>query len=215
MSRSTSRCAANRKQETTTTIRTSRKEVAMAEWSAPEYSRINSLQEWMADEQLKHVQLAGSERALDVGCGDGKVTAKIAARLPQGSIVGVDPSHSMVAYATEHYGPPHAANVAIRSGRRPAARLHGRVRPRCFVQRAALGARSTGRSLLDSRRPQTGRPGLVANGLERPPQVDRSGRRRNPRRTPLVELLRRFPRPVRAFHARRIPRRWRRNAVWS
>jgi trans-aconitate 2-methyltransferase len=88
----------------------------MAEWSAPEYSRINSLQEWMADEQLKHVQLTGSERVLDVGCGDGKVTAKIAARLPQGSIVGVDPSHSMIAYATEHHGPPHAANVRFEVG---------------------------------------------------------------------------------------------------
>ena len=88
----------------------------MAEWNAPEYSRINSLQEWMADEQLKHVELAGSERVLDVGCGDGKVTAKIAARLPQGSIVGVDPSHSMIAYATEHYGPPHAANSRFQVG---------------------------------------------------------------------------------------------------
>jgi trans-aconitate 2-methyltransferase len=90
--------------------------MAMAEWNAPEYSRINSLQEWMADEQLKHVQLTGSERVLDVGCGDGKVTAKIAARLPQGSIVGVDPSHSMIAYATEHHGPPHAANARFEVG---------------------------------------------------------------------------------------------------
>jgi trans-aconitate 2-methyltransferase len=88
----------------------------MAEWNAPEYSRINSLQEWMADEQLQRVDLIGSERVLDVGCGDGKVTAKIAARLPQGSIVGVDPSHSMIAYATEHYGPPHASNVRFNVG---------------------------------------------------------------------------------------------------
>jgi trans-aconitate 2-methyltransferase len=88
----------------------------VAEWNASEYSRINSLQEWMGDEQLKRVELSGSERVLDVGCGDGKITAKIAARLPQGSIVGVDPSHSMIAYATETYGPPHAANVRFEVG---------------------------------------------------------------------------------------------------
>jgi trans-aconitate methyltransferase len=88
----------------------------MAEWNASEYSRINSLQEWMGDEQLKRVQLAGSERVLDVGCGDGKITAKIAERLPQGSIVGVDPSHSMIAHATESYGPPRAANVRFEVG---------------------------------------------------------------------------------------------------
>jgi trans-aconitate 2-methyltransferase len=88
----------------------------MAEWNAPEYSRINSLQEWMGDEQLKRVALTGSERVLDVGCGDGKITAKIAARLPQGSIVGVDPSHSMIAYATEQYGPPHSPNARFEVG---------------------------------------------------------------------------------------------------
>ena len=88
----------------------------MAEWNAPEYSRINSLQEWMGDEQLKRVDLNGSERVLDVGCGDGKITSKIAARLPQGSIVGVDPSHSMIAYAAEHYGPPHFANARFEVG---------------------------------------------------------------------------------------------------
>jgi trans-aconitate 2-methyltransferase len=88
----------------------------MAEWNAPEYSRINSLQEWMGDEQLKRVDLRGSERVLDVGCGDGKITSKIAARLPEGSIVGVDPSHSMIAYATEHYGPPNFSNARFEVG---------------------------------------------------------------------------------------------------
>jgi trans-aconitate 2-methyltransferase len=88
----------------------------MAEWNAPAYSRISALQEWMGNEQLKHVELGGSERVLDVGCGDGKISAKIAARLPQGSIVGVDPSHSMIDYAREHYGPPHSSNARFEVG---------------------------------------------------------------------------------------------------
>ncbi|HEY1215672.1 MAG TPA: methyltransferase domain-containing protein, partial [Bryobacteraceae bacterium] len=50
------------------------------------------------------LHLNGTERVLDVGCGDGKITAEIAARLPQGSIVGIDPSRSMIDFAVNHFG---------------------------------------------------------------------------------------------------------------
>jgi trans-aconitate methyltransferase len=70
----------------------------------------------MGNEQLKRVQLHGSERVLDVGCGDGKITAKIASRLPRGSVVGVDPSQSMIDFATERHGPPHAPNLGFHVG---------------------------------------------------------------------------------------------------
>jgi len=83
----------------------------MAEWNASAYNQISALQEWLAEEQMRQLQLAGSERVLDVGCGDGKITAKIAARLPGGSVVGVDPSHSMIAFASERFGPPTCPNL--------------------------------------------------------------------------------------------------------
>jgi trans-aconitate 2-methyltransferase len=38
-----------------------------------------------------------------VGCGDGKITAEIADRLPRGSVLGVDPSTDMIAFAREHF----------------------------------------------------------------------------------------------------------------
>src|SRR5262249_20769943 len=44
-----------------------------------------------------------SERVLDVGCGDGKITAEIAERLPAGSVVGIDPSEHMIDFAREHF----------------------------------------------------------------------------------------------------------------
>jgi trans-aconitate 2-methyltransferase len=88
----------------------------MTEWNAPAYSRISALQEWMGDEQLKRVQLTGSERVLDVGCGSGKITAKIAARLPHGSVVGVDSSQSMIEFAAEHYGAPRVSNLQFEVG---------------------------------------------------------------------------------------------------
>jgi trans-aconitate 2-methyltransferase len=76
----------------------------MTEWNAEEYSRRSALQKAMAAEVLALLHLNGTERVLDVGCGDGKITAEIAARLPQGSVIGVDPSRSMIDFALSHFG---------------------------------------------------------------------------------------------------------------
>ena len=45
----------------------------MTEWDAAEYSRRSGLQEAMAQEVLALLDLEGSERVLDVGCGDGLI----------------------------------------------------------------------------------------------------------------------------------------------
>jgi trans-aconitate methyltransferase len=83
----------------------------MAEWNASAYSRQSSLQEAMAEEQLARLTLEGSERILDIGCGDGKITAQIAARVPRGAVLGVDPSHNMIAFASNHFGPAVRPNL--------------------------------------------------------------------------------------------------------
>lgn len=77
----------------------------MTEWDAAEYSRVSSLQEAMAEEVLGLLGLEGRERILDVGCGDGKITAQIAERVRSGWVVGVDPSHDMIHFAQKHHGP--------------------------------------------------------------------------------------------------------------
>ncbi|HYB43069.1 MAG TPA: methyltransferase domain-containing protein [Candidatus Methylomirabilis sp.] len=74
----------------------------MTEWNASGYHEQSSLQRCLAGEHLAALHLTGGERVLDVGCGDGAITAAIADRLPRGSILGVDPSTQMIAYATEH-----------------------------------------------------------------------------------------------------------------
>jgi trans-aconitate 2-methyltransferase len=83
----------------------------MTEWDAAEYSRRSSLQEAMAQEVLALLDLNGSERILDVGCGDGKITARIASRASKGSVVGVDPSRDMISFAQGHFGPPTLPNL--------------------------------------------------------------------------------------------------------
>jgi len=49
--------------------------------------------------------LAGTERVLDLGCGDGSLTAQIADLLPAGEVVGIDGSQGMIEAAHAHARP--------------------------------------------------------------------------------------------------------------
>ena len=75
----------------------------MTEWAAADYERISSLQRAMAEEVLALLDMSGARRVLDVGCGNGKITAEIAARVPHATVLGVDPSHEMIEFASSHY----------------------------------------------------------------------------------------------------------------
>lgn len=79
----------------------------MTEWDAAGYARRSALQESMAAEVLALLTLRGDERVLDIGCGDGRVTAEIASRVPRGSVVGVDASQDMVTFASQHAQRPN------------------------------------------------------------------------------------------------------------
>lgn len=85
----------------------------MTEWNADEYARRSGLQQAMAAEVLALLDFEGSERVLDVGCGDGKITAEVARRVPRGSVLGVDPSLDMVAFASSHFGPGVLPNLCF------------------------------------------------------------------------------------------------------
>jgi len=74
----------------------------MTEWNASEYERISALQAAMAEEALSLLDLRGTESVLDIGCGQGRITREIAARVPEGRVVGVDASEKMIALAREH-----------------------------------------------------------------------------------------------------------------
>src|SRR5687767_2281707 len=75
----------------------------MSEWNATAYNQISALQAAMANEELARLAFKGDERVLDVGCGDGKITAEIATRVPRGAVLGVDPSRNMIEFATSHF----------------------------------------------------------------------------------------------------------------
>jgi len=79
-----------------------------SEWDAATYDRISDpIARWGA-KVLERLPLHGDERVMDAGCGTGKVTALLAERLPQGSVVAVDHSRQMIEQARANLaGKPH------------------------------------------------------------------------------------------------------------
>jgi len=57
------------------------------------------VQHFWARELLGKLGLRGNEDNLDLGCGDGKVTAELAALVPNGSVHDVDNSPQMIELA--------------------------------------------------------------------------------------------------------------------
>ncbi len=56
-------------------------------WNPEDYQRHSFAQQAWAREVIAKLRLAGDERVPDLGCGKGKITAEIAARLPRGSVL--------------------------------------------------------------------------------------------------------------------------------
>lgn len=66
------------------------------DWDAPTYDRIaNPMTRW-GEAVVDRLALTGSERVLDAGCGSGRVTELLLAKLPHGSVIALDGSPSMV-----------------------------------------------------------------------------------------------------------------------
>ncbi|MFB3889858.1 MAG: methyltransferase domain-containing protein [Candidatus Bathyarchaeia archaeon] len=72
-------------------------------WNALDYAKNSSNQFEWARELIPKLKLAGDETLLDIGCGDGKVTALLAERVPHGRVVGVDNSEEMLSSARRNY----------------------------------------------------------------------------------------------------------------
>jgi trans-aconitate 2-methyltransferase len=67
------------------------------------YNKNSELQWNWANDAIKKHDWKGGERVLDVGCGDGKITALIASKVEQGSIIGLDISNEMIDFASSFF----------------------------------------------------------------------------------------------------------------
>jgi trans-aconitate 2-methyltransferase len=73
-------------------------------WDGAAYDRISAPQEALGRAVLARMQLRGDETVLDAGCGSGRVTEALLERLPQGRVIAVDASPSMVQQARRRFG---------------------------------------------------------------------------------------------------------------
>jgi len=72
-------------------------------WDAQEYEKHSQGQQKWARELIEKISLKGTEKVLDLGCGDGKVTAEISTIVSKGSIIGVDNSAGMIKLAKNRH----------------------------------------------------------------------------------------------------------------
>ncbi len=94
---------------------------ASVQWNPADYAANSASQQAWAREQIAWLNLRGDERILDVGCGDGKVTAEIARAVPRGAVVGADSSPEMIRFAQASF--PAAGFPNLRFCERDARRL--------------------------------------------------------------------------------------------
>jgi trans-aconitate 2-methyltransferase len=83
------------------------------QWNAAAYAANSAVQQAWARELIAALRLRGDEHVLDVGCGDGKVTAEIAQALPRGAATGVDASPQMIAFARQTFPRNQHPNLAF------------------------------------------------------------------------------------------------------
>jgi trans-aconitate 2-methyltransferase len=71
------------------------------EWDAQTYDRVSDPQFEWGVEVLDRLDLNGDEYVMDAGCGSGRVTARLLERLPDGRVLCVDASESMIEKARD------------------------------------------------------------------------------------------------------------------
>jgi trans-aconitate 2-methyltransferase len=74
------------------------------EWDGRTYDRISGPMQDMAGPVLARLALRGDETVVDAGCGSGRVTEQLLAKLPHGHVIAVDASADMLAAARARVG---------------------------------------------------------------------------------------------------------------
>lgn len=83
-------------------------------WNPEDYAKNSDAQLKWAQGLKKNIDLQKYKSILDVGCGDGKVTADFAATSPQSKFLGIDSSAAMIDYAKGKYPPSQYPNLEFK-----------------------------------------------------------------------------------------------------
>lgn len=82
-------------------------------WNPKDYAQHSASQQAWARELIAKLGLKGDEHVLDIGCGDGKVTAEIACLAPHGRVVGIDNSAEMIGFARREHVSQHSSQLSF------------------------------------------------------------------------------------------------------
>ena len=86
---------------------------AVLQWNPADYAAHSQGQERWAKELIELLAPNENEHILDLGCGDGRHTAAIAALVPGGKVVGVDRSPDMIQYARRQFPSDKIPNLSF------------------------------------------------------------------------------------------------------
>jgi trans-aconitate methyltransferase len=85
----------------------------MTEWNAASYHKVSGPQTSWGQKVLNRLQLNGDERAIDAGCGSGRLTGELMERLPKGRLIAIDRSWNMLMTARANLRPAFGSRVAF------------------------------------------------------------------------------------------------------
>ncbi len=82
-------------------------------WNPVDYSQSSDAQLKWAQELQASLNLSVYQSILDVGCGDGKISANFARSIPGGRVVAIDSSPEMIEYAINTYPSSQYPNLSF------------------------------------------------------------------------------------------------------
>ena len=85
----------------------------MTEWNAAAYHKVSGPQTSWGQRVLSRLSVNGDERAIDAGCGSGRRTGELMARLPRGRLVAIDRSWNMLITARANLRPTFGDRVSF------------------------------------------------------------------------------------------------------
>ena len=80
-------------------------------WNAEDYAKNSRAQLEWARELIPKLKLDDSDYVLDIGCGDGKISACLAQLVPHGTVVAIDSSENMIEFASGSFFPAQNPNL--------------------------------------------------------------------------------------------------------
>jgi len=85
----------------------------LTEWNATSYHKVSAPQTSWGHKVLARLAVRGDERAIDAGCGSGRLTGALMERLPRGTLLAIDRSWNMLVSARTNLRPVFGSRVAF------------------------------------------------------------------------------------------------------